>query len=125
MKIVELKGKSAVELKDMDLSLRRELFNLRFQKATGEATVFNRVREVRRDIARIQTHISQTRLGIVIEAKATREKPVKKAKAPKPAKAEKEEAEPKAKAKKAAKAEKPVKKAKAKAEKPVKKVKKG
>ncbi len=55
MKAADLKGKSADQLQDQLLDLKKEQFNLRFQKATGQLANTARVREVRRDIARIKT----------------------------------------------------------------------
>ena len=51
----ELRGKTADELNDELMSLRKEQFNLRFQRATGQLNNTARVRTVRRDIARIKT----------------------------------------------------------------------
>ncbi len=55
MKGSELVGKTTDELKDQLLSLKKEQFNLRFQKATGQLENTAQVRKVRRDIARIRT----------------------------------------------------------------------
>lgn len=55
MKAVDLRGKTGDELKDQLLELKKEQFNLRFRKATGQLENTARVREVRRDIARIKT----------------------------------------------------------------------
>ncbi|MBM3509768.1 MAG: 50S ribosomal protein L29 [Alphaproteobacteria bacterium] len=55
MKADELKGKSLDELKDQLLQLKKEAFNLRFQRASGQLQNTARVREVRRDIARLKT----------------------------------------------------------------------
>ena len=55
MKIEEWRAKTPDELKDQLLTLRREQFNLRFQRATGQLENTSRVREVRRDIARVKT----------------------------------------------------------------------
>jgi len=55
MKSEEVRAKSPDELKDMLLSLKKEAFNLRFQRATGQLENTGRIREVRRDIARINT----------------------------------------------------------------------
>ncbi len=55
MKSEDLKGKTADELKTQVLQLRKEAFNLRFQKASGQLSNTARIRQVRRDIARIQT----------------------------------------------------------------------
>ncbi len=61
MKMDELKGKSADELKEMKGFFKKELLNLRFQKASGELENTARMRQVRRDIARINTVLSQTK----------------------------------------------------------------
>ena len=55
MKAVDLRAKTPDQLKDELLKLRRESFNLRFQKASGQLENTARVRQVRRDIARIKT----------------------------------------------------------------------
>ena len=55
MKSADLRAKSADELKDSLLALRKEQFNLRFQRASGQLENTARVRQVRRDIARIKT----------------------------------------------------------------------
>ncbi|CAK0764086.1 50S ribosomal subunit protein L29 [uncultured Gammaproteobacteria bacterium] len=51
----ELRGKTADELQDSLLVLKKEQFNLRFQRASGQLENTARVRAVRRDIARIKT----------------------------------------------------------------------
>ena len=58
MKNEEIKGKTNDELKTQVLQLRKEAFNLRFQKASGQLTNTARIRTVRRDIARIQTVVT-------------------------------------------------------------------
>lgn len=55
MKIADLRAKSADELKQLLLDLRKESFNMRFQQASGQFENTARVRQVRRDIARIKT----------------------------------------------------------------------
>jgi large subunit ribosomal protein L29 len=55
VKATELKGKTPDQLAEQLLQLKKEQFNLRFQKATGQLENTARVREVRRDIARIKT----------------------------------------------------------------------
>ena len=55
MKIADLRAKSADELKQMLLDLRKESFNMRFQQASGQFENTAQVRMVRRDIARIKT----------------------------------------------------------------------
>ncbi len=55
MKASDLRTKTVDELKDSLMDLRKERFNLRFQKASGQLENTARVRQVRRDIARIKT----------------------------------------------------------------------
>ena len=55
MKAVDLVGKTSDELNETLLGLKKEQFNLRFQKASGQLENTARVRQVRRDIARIKT----------------------------------------------------------------------
>jgi large subunit ribosomal protein L29 len=55
MNAQDLRTKSADELKDSLIGLRKEQFNLRFQRASGQLENTARVRQVRRDIARIKT----------------------------------------------------------------------
>ncbi len=59
MKAADLRTKSKDELKDDLLNLRKEAFNLRFQAASGQLENTVRVREVRRDIARVKTIIGE------------------------------------------------------------------
>ena len=56
--VEELKAKSAEELSQELVSAKKELFNLRFQNATNQLQNTARIREVRRNIARIQTALS-------------------------------------------------------------------
>jgi large subunit ribosomal protein L29 len=58
-KPADLRAKSPDELKDMLIALRREQFNLRFQRATGQLESTNRIRVIRRDIARIKTILGE------------------------------------------------------------------
>ena len=58
-KATDLRGKSVDELNDQLLQLKKEQFNLRFQRASGQLENTARVREVRRDIARIKTILGQ------------------------------------------------------------------
>ncbi len=55
MKASDLRTKTADELKDSLMGLRKEQFNLRFQKASGQLENTARARQVRRDIARVKT----------------------------------------------------------------------
>lgn len=61
MKTVDLRAMSTDQLNDALLKLKKEQFNLRFQQATGQLDKTQRVRAVRRDIARIKTIMVQTR----------------------------------------------------------------
>ena len=55
MKAAEVRAKTPDELKTMLLDLRKEQFNLRFQRATGQLEATGRIKQVRRDIARVRT----------------------------------------------------------------------
>ena len=57
MKATDVRAKSADELNDELLKLRKEQFNLRFQRASGQLENTARVKQVRRDIARIKTEM--------------------------------------------------------------------
>jgi len=61
MKAEELRGKTVDELDDQLHDLKKEAFNLRFQRATGQLENTARVRQVRRDIARIKTILRNVR----------------------------------------------------------------
>ena len=54
-KIVDIRAKTPDELQSQLLDLRKEQFNLRFQRATGQLEATGRIRVVRRDIAKIKT----------------------------------------------------------------------
>jgi large subunit ribosomal protein L29 len=55
MKAADVKALTPDQLKDTLLRLKKEQFNLRFQRATGQVENTARIRQVRRDIARIKT----------------------------------------------------------------------
>ena len=55
MKIGDVRAMSADQLEDEILKLKKEQFNLRFQRATGQLENTSRVRVIRRDIARMKT----------------------------------------------------------------------
>ncbi|AKR56040.1 MULTISPECIES: 50S ribosomal protein L29 [Paradevosia] len=55
----DFRAKTADELKDQLLSLKKEQFNLRFQRATQQLEKPARVKEVRREIARIKTVLAE------------------------------------------------------------------
>ena len=57
--VKDLNSKSAAELNDELVAAKKELFNLRFQNATNQLDNTSRIKEVRKNIARIQTVIAQ------------------------------------------------------------------
>ena len=59
MKTTELREKSVDELNARERDLNEQLFKLRFQRATGRIENPNKIREVRREIARIKTLLSE------------------------------------------------------------------
>ncbi len=65
MNAEELRAKTDDELQAALLGLKKEQFNLRFQKATGQLENSRRIREVRRDIARVKTIVGQRRAAEV------------------------------------------------------------
>ena len=56
--VEDLNSKSAAELNEELVAAKKELFNLRFQNATNQLENTSRIKEVRRNIARIQTIIA-------------------------------------------------------------------
>src|SRR5262249_37560513 len=80
MKPGDLRAMTVDQLDDEALKLKKERFNLRFQRATGQLENTARVRQVRRDIARIKTIAAKRRSGRPAPAAATapREKPTTK-----------------------------------------------
>ena len=76
MKAADVRAMSADQLKDTLLELKKEQFNLRFQRATGQLEKTARVRVVRRDIARIKTRM---RAEAIAAAKADAAKTKKEA----------------------------------------------
>ena len=61
MKIEDIRAMSPDQQDDAVLNLKKERFNLRFQRATGQLENTSRLRETRRDIARIKTIAAQKR----------------------------------------------------------------
>jgi large subunit ribosomal protein L29 len=57
----EFRAKSADELADQLSKLKKEQFNLRFQRANGQLEKTNRIRDVRKEIARIETVLTEQR----------------------------------------------------------------
>ena len=69
-KAVDFRGKSDDELTDALATLKKEQFNLRFQRASGQLESTMRVRVVRRDIARIKTILGERGRAAAAQAKA-------------------------------------------------------
>ena len=61
MKIADIRAMSPDQMDDAILNLKKERFNLRFQRATGQLENTSRMKEARRDIARIKTIAAQKR----------------------------------------------------------------
>ena len=68
-KPTDLRAKGADSLPAMLLDLRKEQFNLRFQRATGQTEGVGRVRQVRRDIARVKTIMTELKRPAASPAK--------------------------------------------------------
>jgi large subunit ribosomal protein L29 len=96
MKAADVRAMTLDQLDDEVLKLKKEQFNLRFQRATGQLENTSRVRTIRRDIARMKTVAAQKRAGEPEPAvKVAAPKTEKKPKTAKP----KAAAKPKARAK--------------------------
>jgi large subunit ribosomal protein L29 len=104
MKAADVRAMTLDQLDDEVLKLKKEQFNLRFQRATGQLENTSRVRVIRRDIARMKTIAAQKRVGVP-EPAAKAEAAPKPAKKANPAK-QKSESKPAAKPKSRAKAKK-------------------
>ena len=63
MKVADVRAMTLDQLDDEVLKLKKEQFNLRFQRATGQLENTARVRIIRRDIARMKTVAAQKRAG--------------------------------------------------------------
>ena len=63
MKAVDIRSQTPDQLDEQLANLKKEQFNLRFQKATGQLEKTARVREIRRDIARIRTILAEKSVG--------------------------------------------------------------
>ncbi len=75
---MDLRAKTEDQLKDDLLSLRKEQFNLRFQQANAQVQNTARMREVRRDIARIKTVLTEKKQGVEVSSKETKAPKAKK-----------------------------------------------
>jgi len=110
MKTADVRAMTIDQLDEEVLKLKKEQFNLRFQRATGQLENTSRVRVIRRDIARMKTIAAQKRVGMpepVAKAKADAAPKAAKPKAEKKAKtAEAKTAKPNAAAKPRARAKK-------------------
>jgi large subunit ribosomal protein L29 len=97
MKAADARAMTLDQLDDEVLKLKKEQFNLRFQRATGQLENTSRVRIIRRDIARMKTVAAQKRAGMPEPAPKAdaAPAPAKKSKAAKP----KAAAKPKSRAK--------------------------
>lgn len=69
MKAENIRAMTPDQIEDEILKLKKERFNLRFQKATGQLENTARVRTVRRDIARLQTIARQKHAGAATKGK--------------------------------------------------------
>jgi len=63
MKVADIRAMTLDQMDDEVLKLKKERFNLRFQRATGQLENTARTRQVRRDIARLKTIAAQKRVG--------------------------------------------------------------
>ncbi|AQY49897.1 MULTISPECIES: 50S ribosomal protein L29 [Listeria] len=63
MKATDIRELSTTEIQDKEKSLKEELFNLRFQLATGQLENTARIREVRKAIARMKTIVRERELA--------------------------------------------------------------
>ena len=103
MKVSDVRAMTLDQLDDEVLKLKKEQFNLRFQRATGQLENTSRVRVIRRDIARMKTIAAQKRTGAEPVVKAdVAPKTAKKTKSAKP----KAAAKPRARATKSKKSKK-------------------
>ena len=101
MKAADVRAMTLDQLDDEVLKLKKEQFNLRFQRATGQLENTSRVRVIRRDIARMKTIAVQKRAGLPEPAPKAEAVPAaaKKIKATKPKAAAKPKSRAKAKSK--------------------------
>jgi len=101
MKAADARAMTLDQLDDEVLKLKKEQFNLRFQRATGQLENTSRVRVIRRDIARMKTIAVQKRAGLPEPAPKAEAAPVpaKKVKATKSKAAAKPKSRAKAKSK--------------------------
>ena len=77
-KFKTIKAKDAKELAELEMQLKKESLNLRFQQANGQLKNTSRRRAVRREIAQIKTALAQKAAAPASAAKATKAKKEKK-----------------------------------------------
>jgi large subunit ribosomal protein L29 len=101
MKVADVRAMTLDQLDDEVLKLKKEQFNLRFQRATGQLENTARVRVIRRDIARMKTIAAQKRAGMPEPAPKAdaAPAPAKKTKTAKPKAAAKQKSRAKPKTK--------------------------
>jgi large subunit ribosomal protein L29 len=100
MKAADVRAMTSDQIEDEVLKLKKEQFNLRFQRATGQLENTARVRVIRRDIARLKTIGVQKRTGVPEPAsKAGAAAPAKKTRSAKPKAAAKPKSRAKSKSK--------------------------
>jgi len=101
MKSADVRAMTLDQLDDEVLKLKKEQFNLRFQRATGQLENTSRVRAIRRDIARMKTIAAQKRAGAPEPAPKAEAAPApaKKTRTAKPKAAAKPESRAKTKSK--------------------------
>ena len=73
LKAADLRQLSGDELSSKVSELKEELFGLRFQAATGQLEDTARIREVRKDLARVYTVLQERKLNIIDDPDATKE----------------------------------------------------
>jgi large subunit ribosomal protein L29 len=81
MKAADVRAMTLDQIDDEVLKLKKEQFNLRFQRATGQLENTSRVRVIRRDVARLKTIAAQKRAGVPepeVKAEAAGPEPEKK-----------------------------------------------
>ena len=113
MKAADARAMTLDQLDDEVLKLKKEQFNLRFQRATGQLENTSRVRAVRRDIARMKTIAALKRAGAPMPAAAAAPKAETKPKTAKPKIAKPKSDKPKAAKRQSAKSRKTGAKSKA------------
>jgi large subunit ribosomal protein L29 len=106
MKAADVRAMTLDQIDDEVLKLKKEQFNLRFQRATGQLENTSRVRVIRRDVARLKTIAAQKRAGVPeseVKAEADgpepEKKPAKKTRSAKPKAAAKPKTKSRAKPK--------------------------